>query len=264
MTVSRVFSLYSDIKEKYNLADRDNMLITPKINAALEVERLSDGLLRRVIEANHNYSVVDSQLVLFRSFKSFIETCSHHASGLIWVEKNNIGSFDNLCGFLSELIVQAKSEQRQDGVTLTSYSMLVHLIRNLIEDWIYLSKPTLSGTERFLSTFWQTAFDHYALVENTRSDSALWDVIGKILLNPSMEIDTSADILESVDFLETDFGENDHFDLSVRQLCCSNLSKAFALRVVAYEIHLTAGNEKSKNDTRSSSWWSQGSFDQAE
>ncbi|CEJ01949.1 hypothetical protein RMCBS344292_15969 [Rhizopus microsporus] len=101
--------------------------------------------------------------------------------------------------------------------------------------------------KRFLSTFWQTAFDHYALVENTRSDSALWDVIGKILLNPSMEVDTSADILESVNFLETDFGENDHFDLSVRQLCCSNLSKAFALRVIAYEIHLTAGNEKSKN-----------------
>ncbi|RCH93745.1 hypothetical protein CU097_005191 [Rhizopus azygosporus] len=147
MTVSRVFPLYSDIKEKYNLADRDNMLITPKINAALEVERLSDGLLRKIIEANHNYSVVDSQLILFRSFKSFIETCSHHASVLIWVEKNNIDSFDNLHGFLSELIVQAKSEQRQDGVTLTSYSMLVHLIRNLIEDWIYLSKPTLSGTD---------------------------------------------------------------------------------------------------------------------
>ncbi|KAG1217372.1 hypothetical protein G6F68_021750 [Rhizopus microsporus] len=62
-----------------------------------------------------------------------------------------------------------------------------------------------------------------------------------------MEMDVSDSILENVNLLETDFSEQDRYDLAVRQLCCSNLSKAFAMRIIAYEVHLTAVNQQVKN-----------------
>ncbi|KAG1473682.1 hypothetical protein G6F56_000814 [Rhizopus delemar] len=143
MTVNRVFSFYNEIRTKYNLSQRENLLVTPEINAALNVERFCNDLIKCVIEANHNYSIVDSQIILLKSFNIFVETCSQHVHSLIWAAKGTTDSSDNLCNFICDLVDQAKKENRNDGVTLTSYSALVHLIRSLIEDWINQSKATL-------------------------------------------------------------------------------------------------------------------------
>lgn len=111
---------------------------------------------------------------------------------------------------------------------------------------LLVQKPTVvSNVLRFVATFWQTAFDHYALVERTRSDNALWDALGKVLLNPNSEIDVSGSHLQKLDFMDTtDLPSTNQNDLSVRRLCCLNLSKAFVMRILSYEIHLTAGNER--------------------
>ncbi|KAG1233395.1 hypothetical protein G6F35_001330 [Rhizopus arrhizus] len=147
MSVSRVFAFYDDVKEKYKFAGKEDMMVASEVNAALDVERLANTFLKNVVEANHNYSVVDSQLVLLRSFKTFVETCSHHVNGLIWIAKGTVNSSDYLRKFICDLIEQAEKENREDGVTLTSYSVLIHIIRNLIEDWIEKSKPVLLGQD---------------------------------------------------------------------------------------------------------------------
>lgn len=124
---------------------------------------------------------------------------------------------------------------------------------DVLGHWETLSvqKPTVvSNVLRFLATFWQTAFDHYALVERTRSDNALWDALGKVLLNPSNDMDTSAGHLDTIDLLSTDSESSiSRYDLNVRRLCCLNVSKAFVMRILSYEIHLTAGNEIARGNT---------------
>ncbi|KAI8389304.1 nucleoporin subcomplex protein binding to Pom34-domain-containing protein [Blakeslea trispora] len=113
---------------------------------------------------------------------------------------------------------------------------------DLLSHWETLSveKPTVtSNVMRFLATFWQTAFDHYALVERSRADNALWDVVGKVLLNPTNSMDTLN--LNTLDLLDPK-AETIHFDMDVRRRCCLNLSKAYAMRIIAYEIHITVGN----------------------
>ncbi|KAG1047762.1 hypothetical protein G6F43_009807 [Rhizopus delemar] len=187
MTANRVFSLYNSIREKYNLDRKENMLVTPEINAAMDVERLSSSLLKQIIEANYNYSMVDSQIVLLRSFKTFVETCSHHVNSLIWVAKGSTNNLDNLCSFISDLIQQAKAEERRDGVTLTSYSMLIHTIRNLIEDWIEKSKPILEGQdfvakEKYFAQIFRILFiirdllmrENFALMQSVLDTTAVY------------------------------------------------------------------------------------------
>jgi hypothetical protein len=113
---------------------------------------------------------------------------------------------------------------------------------DVLSHWETLSveKPSvLSNILRFLATFWKTAFDHYALVERARVDNALWDLLGKVLLNPSNEINTSSTKIQSADLLDTDSATR--YDIDIRRLCCLNLSKAFVMRIMAYEIHLSAG-----------------------
>ncbi|KAI8141129.1 nucleoporin subcomplex protein binding to Pom34-domain-containing protein [Fennellomyces sp. T-0311] len=114
---------------------------------------------------------------------------------------------------------------------------------DLLGHWEMLSieKPTvLSNVLRFLATFWQTAFEHYALVQRTRSDSALWDALGKILLNPS-QLDEPQRANLSLDLAEAMVSDGDEV---VRRICCANVSKAFVMRIMAFEIHLTAGAER--------------------
>lgn len=125
---------------------------------------------------------------------------------------------------------------------------------DILGEWetLFMQKPTvMSNVVRFLSTFWQTAFDHYALVERTRSDNALWDGLGKILLNPSTDTDVSGSHLQLLDLMAPKASTNNSSrkDLSVRRLCCLNLSKAHVMRIISFEIHLTAGNERARGNT---------------
>ncbi|KAI9264143.1 nucleoporin subcomplex protein binding to Pom34-domain-containing protein [Phascolomyces articulosus] len=119
---------------------------------------------------------------------------------------------------------------------------------DLLGHWEMLSveKPTvLSNVLRFLATFWQTAFEHYALVQRTRSDSALWDALGKILLNPTQLEEpsnlhltrTKEDDEHPQNSVSSDGNE------IVRRICCANISKAFVMRIMAFEMQLTAGAE---------------------
>ncbi|KAI9277375.1 hypothetical protein BY458DRAFT_554388 [Sporodiniella umbellata] len=144
MTTSRVFSFYSGLRDKYNLTQQ-NLIVTPEINAALDIQRLCSEFIKHLVKANHNFSIVDSQIILLQSFKRFIETSSHHVNSLIWVSKPSQSGCDNLANFIRELIRQAKNENRSDGVTLTSYTALVYIVRSLIEDWIEKSKNALLG-----------------------------------------------------------------------------------------------------------------------
>jgi hypothetical protein len=127
---------------------------------------------------------------------------------------------------------------------------------DILGHWEYLSvqKPTAaSNVLRFLATFWRTAFDHYALVERTRSDNALWEALGRVLINPSGDTDVSSAHLQTLDLLDPSaMVSSSRQDLLVRRICCLNLSKAFVMRIMSYEIHLTAGNERARgNDSTS-------------
>ncbi|KAI8884794.1 hypothetical protein K501DRAFT_217057, partial [Backusella circina FSU 941] len=114
---------------------------------------------------------------------------------------------------------------------------------DLLGEWHQLSrsKPAvLSSTLQFLSTFWQTAFDHYAIVERTRTDLSLWGSLERILLCPSEDTyipDYNA-LLDNEAIAESDQNK------SVRRICCLNLSKAFALRLLSLEIHIIAGSQR--------------------
>ncbi|KAI9318077.1 nucleoporin subcomplex protein binding to Pom34-domain-containing protein [Dichotomocladium elegans] len=125
---------------------------------------------------------------------------------------------------------------------------------DLLASWEELSveKPTvLSSILRFVATFWQTAFDHFLMVQRIRSDSALWDALGKILLNPSI-IEPPRHTVFALEDMDRIFDDNEDLspvmtsesDDSVRRICCLNLSKAFVMRIMAFEIHLTAGQNK--------------------
>ncbi|KAI9488711.1 nucleoporin subcomplex protein binding to Pom34-domain-containing protein [Zychaea mexicana] len=131
---------------------------------------------------------------------------------------------------------------------------------DLLSHWEMLSveKPTvLSNVLRFLATFWQTAFEHYALVQRQRSDSALWDALGKILLNPTqLEEPNSANLKLNQGTSSEEQGlqqqqrptvASDGNEV-VRRICCANISKAFVMRIMAFEMQLTAGAEQGNNN----------------
>ncbi|KAL7322328.1 hypothetical protein PS15p_211959 [Mucor circinelloides] len=116
-------------------------------------------------------------------------------------------------------------------------------------DTLSVEKPAVvSNVLHFLDTFWRTAFDHYALVERARVDNALWEGLGKVLLNPTTDVDATHPEIQSLDLLDAVTTNNDtRHDTHVRRLCCLNLSKALVMRIIACEIHLTAG--KTRNPT---------------
>lgn len=102
---------------------------------------------------------------------------------------------------------------------------------DLLADWqrLLMDKPTvLSNILRFLAAFWTTAFDHYDLVQRTRSDNALWDSIGQIVLNLGQGLDKGISLATPI------------ANESLRRSCCNLLSKAYALRIIGLEVHLSS------------------------
>ncbi|KAI8079932.1 uncharacterized protein BX664DRAFT_362064 [Halteromyces radiatus] len=143
----------------------------------------------------------------------------------------------------------------------------------LLNSWQSLSveKPTvLSNVLRFLATFWQLAFDHYAMVQRTRSDTGLWQALEAILLNPSSLVsnNTKKNIVEQQLQLENELFNNVDLDnddtkqvlskvqhvlkdinKSIQQECCMHLNRTFIMRLVSFEIQLTAGSQASQGVT---------------
>ncbi|KAL0091737.1 hypothetical protein J3Q64DRAFT_1875052 [Phycomyces blakesleeanus] len=107
--------------------------------------------------------------------------------------------------------------------------------------WATDAPAVLSSVLRFLATFWETAFDHYSLVQRTRSDNALWLGISEILLNPNEPVMTNEDLSWEDD-------KTSHHD-DTQRACCSSLDKAFALQILTFEIHLTAHADNRNNMT---------------
>ncbi|OBZ84590.1 hypothetical protein A0J61_07361, partial [Choanephora cucurbitarum] len=144
---TRIQSLYAEIANKYESVEKiDSMLLDP-VEAVTSLKEYASQCLRSLLLVNHNSSIVDSQVTLIRSFKTFIEVCSRRSSDLIWSSRTNTGSTDTLHSFLKELIHAAQAETRDDGVTLTSYSVLVQFIRNLTEDWIDKNRSIVVGVD---------------------------------------------------------------------------------------------------------------------
>ncbi|KAI9028985.1 hypothetical protein CLU79DRAFT_843423 [Phycomyces nitens] len=108
--------------------------------------------------------------------------------------------------------------------------------------WATEAPALLSSVLRFLATFWETAFDHYSLVQRTRSDNALWLGISEILLNPNEPVTATND-----DLLWEDVKTSHHDD--IQRGCCSSLDKAFALQILTLEVHLTAHADNRNNMT---------------
>ncbi|ORY93629.1 nucleoporin subcomplex protein binding to Pom34-domain-containing protein [Syncephalastrum racemosum] len=126
---------------------------------------------------------------------------------------------------------------------------------DLLGQWeeLMYEKPTvLSNVLRFLATFWETAYQHYALVQYTRSDSALWDCLGRILLSQhSMTVAhqdltlSAPDTAEDTSALPCVSVSNEN--ANVRRVCCLHISKAMVMRIMALEVHLTSGANKQVN-----------------
>jgi hypothetical protein len=89
-----------------------------------------EKLLSIVCQVNYNDSIANSEVAILRSFKTFIETASCHTGDVIFKTD------DSLFGFIKNLAEQAAHETRNDGVTLTQYSLMIDFIRGLVEDWI--------------------------------------------------------------------------------------------------------------------------------
>ncbi|KAG2230217.1 hypothetical protein INT48_002087 [Thamnidium elegans] len=147
MAETRVITLFKDITSKYGLTTLDNLIVTPEIQAVLDIKHYSNTFLKSVLEVNYNSSIVDSQIILLRSFKTFIETSSNRISDLIWANKSTLQGSNSLYTFLTGLIKDACEEKRNDGVSLTSYSVLIKFIRALTEDWIGKNAEALIGTD---------------------------------------------------------------------------------------------------------------------
>ncbi|KAI8640469.1 nucleoporin subcomplex protein binding to Pom34-domain-containing protein [Parasitella parasitica] len=145
MASNRVYTLYKDIVSKYDFINQENLIITPEIQAVLSLKQYANGFLQTLLLVNYNSSIVDSQIILLRAFKSFIETASRRATDLLWANKTGTSGSDSLYSFLKGLVENAQNETRDDGVTLTSYSILVHFIRSLTEDWIGKNSDTVTG-----------------------------------------------------------------------------------------------------------------------
>lgn len=147
MAETRVHTLFKDIISKYGFTNLDNIIVTPEVQAVLDIKQYSNKFLKSVLEVNYNSSVVDSQIILLRSFKTFIETSSNRVSDLIWANKSNLQGSASLYTFLMGLIKNASEEEREDGVSLTSYSVLIQFIRGLTEDWINKNAIILTGID---------------------------------------------------------------------------------------------------------------------
>lgn len=147
MGEQRVRSLFKDIIGKYGLTSLDNVIVTPEIQAALDMKRYANNLLKSILQVNYNSSIVDSQIILLRAFKTFVEISSNRVSDLIWANKSNLQGSTALHGFLIGLIKNAQDEDRCDGVSLTSYSVLIQFIRGLTEDWINKNAAVLTGID---------------------------------------------------------------------------------------------------------------------
>ncbi|KAL9552800.1 hypothetical protein MBANPS3_003594 [Mucor bainieri] len=136
---SRIHLLHKDMVAKYGAQlsqHEEGVLVASEIQAVLSLKQLANDFLQHLLLTNHNSSMVDSQIILLNAFKTFIETCSRRASSLVWAAKTSGPSDDALHGFLRGLVANAQTETRADGVALTAYSILVHFIRSLTQDWI--------------------------------------------------------------------------------------------------------------------------------
>lgn len=147
MAETRVQTLFKDIISKYGFTNLDNIIVTPEVQAVLDIKQYSNKFLKSVLEVNYNSSIVDSQIILLRSFKTFIEASSNRVSDLIWANKSNLQGSASLHSFLMGLIKNASEEEREDGVTLTSYNVLMQFIRGLTEDWINKNAIILTGID---------------------------------------------------------------------------------------------------------------------
>ncbi|KAI7864686.1 nucleoporin subcomplex protein binding to Pom34-domain-containing protein [Spinellus fusiger] len=138
-------------------------------------------------------------------------------------------------------IQKSKKPQEQEG-----YESAVRGAVDLLAEWQVLATEmpiVLSSLLHFLATFWHTAFDHYGLVQRTRSDNALWHALGEILLNP-----TDRKVGEEPITMDMDACcSSDH--TKVRHICCSMMNRAYALDIIALEIHLT-GHPDTKTTSR--------------
>ncbi|KAL0086357.1 hypothetical protein J3Q64DRAFT_1848444 [Phycomyces blakesleeanus] len=112
------------------------------------IKKASKKFLLDICRANHNWSLVDSDLILLRSFKLFIETCSCHVSNLIWSTRNSTARTISLFEFVEKLVTQATTEKRDSSIALTSYSVMINFIRAMTEDWIDSNRSILMGPNK--------------------------------------------------------------------------------------------------------------------
>ncbi|CAO3636677.1 unnamed protein product [Cunninghamella blakesleeana] len=156
----------------------------------------------------------------------------------------------------------------------TASSTIVNIVNNqsgesairaavdILNNWqsLSLNKPSvLSNVLRFLATFWQTAFDHYALVQRTRSDNALWQAVEGILFNQFNTNIAEGEITPNFDI----FFKNSNYNINtltkkmekqqsnsvhlLRQQCCMRISRAYLMRLISFEVQLTFGSSKLEN-----------------
>ncbi|CEP07058.1 hypothetical protein [Parasitella parasitica] len=186
MASKRVHTLYQEVASKYDLAAQENLIVTPTVQAVLDLKQYANGFLQTLLLVNYNSSIVDSQIILLRAFKTFVETASRRATDLLWVNKTGMSGSDSLFSFLKGLVANAQSETRDDGVTLTSYSILVYFIRSLTEDWISKNSDIVTGTDIAAQKLYSTQTfeilsglcnlvdrENYALFNSIRDYSAI-------------------------------------------------------------------------------------------
>ncbi|GAN10247.1 hypothetical protein MAM1_0334c09785 [Mucor ambiguus] len=188
MASNRIHLLHKDIVAKYGShLDQENLIVTSDIQAVLDLKQYANHFLRSLLLTNYNSSIVDSQIILLRAFKTFMETCSRRAPDLMWANKTGGASgSDSLYLFLKGLVENAQDETRDDGVALTSYSILVKFIRSLTEDWISKNSAVVTGTDVAAQKAYATkTFDilagfcgllnreNYALYKSVRDDTAI-------------------------------------------------------------------------------------------
>ncbi|KAI8374397.1 nucleoporin subcomplex protein binding to Pom34-domain-containing protein [Radiomyces spectabilis] len=145
---ARIQSLYRDVAMRYNGSQTPGTLLTPELLAVVEVRKMADRFISSLCAANHNFSIVDSEIILLRSFKLFTEIASSYVSDLLWSGKATTPGSSSQLEFLSALIQHAIQEKRDDGVALTAFNIQIHFIRGLTEDWIQSNQSILTGTDK--------------------------------------------------------------------------------------------------------------------
>lgn len=155
---------------------------------------------------------------------------------------------------------QKKKRQTAAAPPPTESDSAVRAAVDLLGHWeeLMYEKPTvLSNVLRFLATFWETAYQHYALVQYTRSDSALWECLGRILLSQHSMTFSHKDLTLSAPDTAEDMSALPSVSVSnenanVRRVCCLHISKAMVMRIMALEVHLTAGSNNPSTNTNTS------------